>query len=100
LGEPVAVLAVGDDHVGVVQEPLDGRGGERLWHQLVEPGGVDVRAERDRAFLVGGVDDPEQRFGCVGGNGQQADVIDQDQIGADQLRDRFVDAVISAVAAE
>ncbi len=56
LRQPVAVLPVGDDHVGVVQEPLDGRGGERLWHQLVEPGGVNVRAERDRAFLVGGVD--------------------------------------------
>ncbi len=42
LSEPVAVLAVGDDHVGVVQEPLDGRGGQGLWHQLVKPGGVDV----------------------------------------------------------
>ena len=42
LGESVAVLPVGDDHVGVVQEPLDGRGGQRFGHQLVEPGGVDV----------------------------------------------------------
>jgi len=42
LREPVAVLAIGEDHVSVVQEPLDGRGGECLWHQLVESGGVDV----------------------------------------------------------
>ena len=37
LGESVAVLAVGDQDVRVVQEPLDGRGRERLGHQLVEP---------------------------------------------------------------
>ena len=42
LREPVAVLSVGEDHVSVVQEPLDGRGGECLWHQLVKSGGVDV----------------------------------------------------------
>ena len=52
LGEPVALLAVGDDHVRVMQEPVDGRGRHRLWHQLIEPGRVDVRADRDRAFLV------------------------------------------------
>ena len=42
LREPVAVLPVGDDHVGVMQEPLDGRGREGLGHQLVESGWVDV----------------------------------------------------------
>ena len=66
LGEPVAVLAVGDQDVRVVQEPVDGRGREGLGHQLVEPGRVDVRRDRDRAFLVGGVDDAEQRLGRVG----------------------------------
>src|SRR5690349_12023445 len=51
LGEPVAVSAVGDEDVGVVHEPVDGRGGDRLGHQLVEPGRVDVGADRDGAFL-------------------------------------------------
>ena len=35
-------MAVGEDHVGVVQQPVDGRRGERFRHQLVEAGGVDV----------------------------------------------------------
>ena len=37
LGESVAVLAVGDQDVRVVQQPLDGRCREALGHQLVEP---------------------------------------------------------------
>ena len=85
MGEPVAVLPVGDQHVGVMKEPVDGRGCHRLGHQLVEPGGVDVGADRDRAFLVGGVDDSEERVGGVGGDGQQSDVIDDEQIDPDQF---------------
>ena len=37
LGEPVALLAVGDDHVRVMQQPVDGRGRHGLRHQFVEP---------------------------------------------------------------
>ena len=51
-------------------------------------------------FLVGGVDDPEEGFGRVGGHREQADVVDQDQVRADQLGDGLVDAVVGAVAAE
>jgi len=43
LGEPVAVLPVGDEYVGVMEQPVDGRGRDRFGHQLVEPGWVDVR---------------------------------------------------------
>ena len=42
LGEPVAVLPLGDDYVRVMHQPVDGRGRERLGHQFVEPGRVDV----------------------------------------------------------
>jgi hypothetical protein len=56
-------VAVGEPDVRVVQKPVDGGGGERLGHQLVEPGRLNVRRQRDRAFLVGGVDDAEQRLG-------------------------------------
>ena len=66
LREPVAVLPVGDQDVRVVQEPLDGRGREALGHQLVKAGRVDVRRDRDRSFLVGGIDHAEQRLGRVG----------------------------------
>jgi hypothetical protein len=76
LREPVAVLPVGDQHVCVVKEPFDGRGREALGHQLVEPARVNVWADRDRAFLVGGVDDAEQRLGGVGADRQESDVID------------------------
>jgi hypothetical protein len=37
LGEPVAVLPVGDQDVRVMQEPLDRRGGEAFGHQLIKP---------------------------------------------------------------
>ena len=52
--------------VGVVQEPVDGRGGQRFGHQLVKTCGVQVRGDRHRAFLVGGVDQPVEAFGGVG----------------------------------
>ncbi len=35
-------FAVGDDDVGVVQEPVDERGGDGGGHELVEAGGVEV----------------------------------------------------------
>ncbi|HJS95897.1 MAG TPA: hypothetical protein VJ741_16655, partial [Solirubrobacteraceae bacterium] len=47
----------------------------------------DVGADRDRAFFVGGVDHAEQRLRGVGGDRQQADIVNEDEIGADQLRD-------------
>ena len=78
LGEAVGLAAFTDQDVGVVQEPVDGGGGERLGHQLVKAGGVQVAGDRQRAALVGGVDDPEERFGGLQGNGQHADVIDDD----------------------
>ena len=84
LGEPVAVVPVGEQDVGVVEQAVDGGGREGLGHQLVEAGRVDVRGERDRAFLVGGVDDAEERLGGVGRDREQADIIDDDQVGADQ----------------
>ena len=93
-------VAGGDDDVGVMQEPVDGGVGDGLGHELVEPGGMQIRAEGDGAFLVGGVDDSEQRLGGVGGDRQQADVIDYEQIDADQLADRLVDGVVDAVAAQ
>ncbi len=56
LGEADRV-AVGDDDVGVVEEPVDGGVGDRLRHQFVEPGRVKVRRQRDRPFLLGGLSD-------------------------------------------
>jgi hypothetical protein len=46
LGEAHAVAA-GLADVGVVQEPVDGGGGQGFGHQLVESGGMKVAAQRD-----------------------------------------------------
>lgn len=61
LGEPHG-LAAGLADVGVVEQSVDGGGGQRLGHQLIEPGRVKVRADRDGAVLVGGVDEPVEPF--------------------------------------
>jgi hypothetical protein len=52
--------------VGVVQQPVHGRGGQRLGHELVEAGGVEIGADRHAAAFVGGVDQPVQALGGVG----------------------------------
>ena len=75
LGESDAVAA-GLADVGVVQEPVDGGGGQGPGHQFAEPGRVQVRAERDRPLLVGVVDEPVEPFGGV-----RADLVIVDDIG-------------------
>ena len=49
--------SVGVADVSVVQEPVHRGGGQRLGHQLVEGGRVQVRADRHGSSLVGGVDE-------------------------------------------
>jgi hypothetical protein len=66
LGEADRVAA-GLADVGVVQQPVDGGGGQGLGHQLIEPGRVEVRRQRDRAFLIGGIHDAVEPFGGVMG---------------------------------
>jgi hypothetical protein len=73
LGKTHAVAA-GLADVGVMQEPVDGGGGQRLGHQFVESSGMKV-AQCDRAFLVGGVDEAVETFGGVDADGQQPNVI-------------------------
>src|SRR5207247_4834176 len=68
--------------VRVVEQPVDGGGGEGLGHDGVEPGRVDVAGDRDRAALVGGIDDAVEGLGGVLAGWQHADVIDGDQVAA------------------
>lgn len=86
--------------VGVVEEPVDGRGGEGLGHEFVEPAWVQVRADRDGAFLVGGVDEPIEAFGGVVSDGQQADVVNDYEVGAEDAGDGAGDGVVGAVRAD
>jgi hypothetical protein len=64
LGQADAVAA-GDANVGVVQEAVDGGGGQSFGHQLVETGGVQVRRDRYRSAFVGGIDEPVEALGGV-----------------------------------
>ena len=59
---------------------------------------MKVAAQRDRAFLVSGIDEPVEALGGIGAHRKQPDVIDLDQIGAQDAADGLGDGVISAVA--
>jgi len=49
---------------------------------------------------VGGVNDPVEGFGGVGGDRQQADVVDADQVGSHQLFAGPSHGVIGAVTTD
>jgi hypothetical protein len=48
---------LGDDDVGVVEEPVDGGRGKALREDRVEAGGMEVRGEDQRPPLRGGIDE-------------------------------------------
>ena len=83
--------------MGVVQEPVDGGGGQGFGHDRVEPGGVQVGRDGDRAAFVGGVDDPVEGFGGGLAGGQHADVVDHDQVGAGDLGDGAGDRAVTKI---
>src|SRR5205814_8012426 len=58
-------VALGGDQVGVMEEPVDGGGGQCLGHDRVEPRRVNVAGHRDRAPLVCGIHYPVERLGGV-----------------------------------
>jgi predicted DNA-binding transcriptional regulator AlpA len=62
-------------------------------------GRVEIRADRDAAALVGGIDQPVESLGCVGPDGKQPDVIDH-QVGTQDTGDRLGDRVVGAVRAD
>jgi hypothetical protein len=56
--------------VGVVEQPVDGGGGQDdLGHQFVEGGVVQVGGDGDGSFLVGRVDEAVEALGGVGPRG-------------------------------
>jgi hypothetical protein len=86
--------------VGVVQQPVNGRGGQCFGHQFVKTSGVQVRGDRHRAFLIRGVDQPVETLGGVGRHREQAYIVDDDEFGAEDFADRFADGVVGAVPAD
>lgn len=86
--------------MGVVEQPVHGRGCDRLWHQAVESDRVQVRGDDHRPHLVGGVDHSQEGFCLLLGDRKHPNVVDHDQIAADQLVDRATDRLIDQVPAE
>jgi hypothetical protein len=52
---------------------------------------VQIRGDRDAAFLVGGVDQALKPLGCVGADREQADIVDHDEVGAQDPGDGLGD---------
>lgn len=70
----------------MVQEPVNGGGGQCFGHDLVEAGGVQVARDGNRSAFVGSVDEAIESFGGVFRDREQTDVVDDDQVGADDPR--------------
>jgi O-antigen/teichoic acid export membrane protein len=80
-GEPAGV-ALGQDEVSVVQQPVCDRGGEGFRHDGVVSGRVDVAGHSDGAALACGVSDAVEHLSGVLPGGQHADVVDHDGVAA------------------
>ena len=80
-------MTLSDDDVGVVEKPVHSRRGQALGEDRVEAGRVQVRRDDQRALLIGGIDQAIQRLGFNGTGGQQANVGDDDELGADDTLD-------------
>jgi len=88
------------DDVRVVEEPVDGCGGEGFRHDLIEVAGVQVAADREAPAFVGCVDESEEAFGGIGTGGQKPNVVDADQVGLADAFDGPSGGVVDAVLAD
>src|SRR5579884_2487842 len=91
-------LARGLDDVSMVQQSVDESGSQARRHELIEPGGMEVRGQRDRPPLVGGIDEPIEAFGCFFGDGKETDVVDDDDVGPEHRHEGFHDGVVDPVS--
>ena len=77
--EPVGVAFEGDD-VGVVDEPVDHRGGDDLIAEdLAPPAERLVAGDDERGAFVSGGDELEEQVGGLGFEGDVADFVDDQQ---------------------
>ena len=90
-----ALRSVGDDDGGVVQEPVQDAGGGGVLGQ--EPSPLlerPVGGDRQGAAFVGGGDEPEQQLGAGVVERREPDLVDDDQVVAEQGVDGFADGVV------
>jgi hypothetical protein len=71
------------DDDGMVQKTVEERGADDgIAEDLAPFGEAAVRREDHRAFLVTGIDQLEEQVGAATGDGQVADFVDDQQLGA------------------
>ena len=94
-------VAVGDDGVAVVEEPVEHADGGGVFGQESSPGFEGpVGSEAEGSAFVAGGDEPEQELGSGVVQRREAEFIDQDQVVAEQAVDEFPDGVVGESAVE
>ena len=84
-----------------MQEAVQDRGrGRGVWQELGPVLEVDVGGDRDRALFVGGGDEAEQVVGGDAVQGGEAEIVDHDQVVAQQAFDELADGVVGQAAVE
>ena len=86
-------------HVRVMQEPVDGSGGECFGHELVETGRMHIRADGHRTFLIRRIHQTKESLGGIRTDGQEPDIVNDDQLGAQDGLHRFGHRIVGTVAA-
>src|SRR6266487_7077648 len=100
VAEAVAVALEGED-LGVVDEPVDHRGGDGLVAEDLAPGGERLVAGDDQAgAFVAGADEREHQVGRLGVEGDVADLVDDQERCPEQLAQLLVEASLPLGVAE
>jgi hypothetical protein len=97
----MGLRSLGGDYVAVVKEAVEDRGrGGGVGQELGPAFEVDVGRDRDRALFVGGGDEAEQVVGGDAVEGGEAEVVDDDEVVAQEALDEFADGVVGEAAVE
>ena len=96
LAQPIARSFDLDDD-GVVEQPIEQRGGDDgIAEDLAPFGKAAVGGEDHGALLVAGVDELEEQVAAAGRDRQVADLVDDEQRGAAEIADALAQAALRA----
>ena len=94
-------LAVGDDDVAVVEEPVEEADGGGVFGQEPAPGFEgSVGADSEAAAFVGGGDESEQELGGDVVERREPELVADDQIVSEQRVDDLADAVVGEAGSD
>lgn len=80
-----------------MQQPVHGRGRQRLGHQLIEASGMQIRRDRHRSAFVGRSTMHVKPLSGISADRQQAHVINDDELSTHDLGRRLAQGVVGAV---